>query len=120
MGSSGRESVVLMSRSRRQNSRCLTPRALDPRQRIDERSVRMLPGVTARGLSDTMTSVERTDPTSTGKRSVARVLALARWTLAARLRDRDGTAPATHDTQVIGQLNANGAHRRAPWARIDS
>lgn len=84
-------------------------RVLDPRQRIDERSVRVLPGVTARGLADAMASVEWTDPEvdraalSGLKFSEALPEALARRTLAARLGDRDGATIASGDKRVIGQ-----------------
>ncbi|MGY1979946.1 DEAD/DEAH box helicase [Nocardia gipuzkoensis] len=69
------------------------PKLVDPRQRIDERSLRLLPGVTAREVSDGLTKVRWRRPEVSGnavaglKFSAALPPDLARETLGERLGD---------------------------------
>lgn len=69
------------------------PGLVDPRQRIDEKSVRLLPGVTVQELTSALTAVEWCDPPVDAnalrglKFSSALPQQLARHTLAARIGD---------------------------------
>ncbi|MBY6363246.1 DEAD/DEAH box helicase [Rhodococcoides corynebacterioides] len=84
------------------------PSVIDPRQRVDERSVRLLPGVSSREIASAVESVEWVDPAvdkaalSGLKFSVALPDELARETLASRLGDRASAAIAARDKRVIG------------------
>ena len=69
------------------------PSVVDPRQRIDEKSVRLLPGVTVQEFSAALAGVEWTEPVADEnalrglKFSAALPGELARETLGARLGD---------------------------------
>jgi ATP-dependent Lhr-like helicase len=84
------------------------PSVIDSRQRIDEKSVRLLPGVTVQDFSAALAAVEWRDPdvdanTLRGlKFSAALPTELATWTLAARLGDAPyATAIAAEKLSIV-------------------
>ena len=84
------------------------PSVVDPRQRIDEKSIRLLPGVTAAELSTALAHVQWRDPDVDAnalwglKFSAALPPALAQQTLAARLGDAEhARAVLTEQRSII-------------------
>ena len=81
---------------------------IDPRQRIDEKSVRLLPGVTVQEFSAAIAAAEWADPAVDAnalrglKFSVALPTELATWTLASRLGDAPyATAVAAEKLSIV-------------------
>lgn len=83
------------------------PMLIDPRQRIDEKSVRLLPGVNVAEFGDAVAAVEWRDPLVDAnairglKFSVALPLELAAATLGARIGDRVAAGAALGEQRVI-------------------
>ena len=85
------------------------PSIVDPRQRIDEKSVRLLPGLSVRELSDALASVQWTDPEVDAnalrglKFSVALPQGLAMATLSARMGDLRSAEHVLNEERVIAR-----------------
>ena len=83
------------------------PNIVDPRQRIDEKSVRLLPGITVQEFGAAVTAVEWRDPLVDAnalrglKFSSALPEALARQTLGARLSDSLHAREVSTETRSI-------------------
>jgi ATP-dependent helicase Lhr and Lhr-like helicase len=83
------------------------PAVVDPRQRIDEKSIRLLPGVTVAEFSAALIEVQRRDPeVDTNalrglKFSSALPEALAKETLSARLGDAANAAIVMAETRAV-------------------
>ncbi|GGF99343.1 ATP-dependent helicase [Rhodococcoides trifolii] len=85
------------------------PSVIETRQRVDERSVRLLPGVTPEQIAAAIANVQWQDPAvdkgalSGLKFSAALPEQLARETLGVRLGDRESAQIAASDKRVIGR-----------------
>jgi ATP-dependent Lhr-like helicase len=85
------------------------PRLIDPRQKIDEKSVRLLPGVSVAEFGDAVAAVDWCDPLVDAnavrglKFSAALPLELAVATLAARIGDRRHAQDVFDERRVIAR-----------------
>ncbi|NIL92565.1 ATP-dependent RNA helicase RhlE [Rhodococcus fascians] len=89
------------------------PQIVDPRQRVDERSIRLLPGATGQELKAAIESISWADPAVDRgalaglKFSGALPAKLATETLAVRLGHRASAARVVEDKRVIGRWDEN-------------
>ena len=83
------------------------PQVVDPRQRVDEKSLRLRPEVTLREFQDAIASVDWRDPLVDAnavrglKFSAALPVELAIATLAARIGDQAAARAVFHEQRVI-------------------
>ena len=85
------------------------PKLVDPRQKIDEKSIRLLPGINVAEFKDAISDVDWRDPTVDAnavrglKFSAALPLELAVGTLAARIGDRRHAQDVFDEKRVISK-----------------